>query len=465
LLERIVRDRRVMTLAFAAPRARDVWRRIRFLVDQARLFEASQSADLVEFVAWSELQRSDAARVHEPLLPESDDHAVRIMTMHGSKGLEFPITVLSGLTTEIGRRRPGVRVFWDGDDVFVSMRKDVASEGFDRRADLEEEMDRDEKLRLLYVACTRARDHLLVAAHHKSDAKADCFARLLWNATADATEGTWEAVDVPEDRLPAASGRDRPVVAPAPRADVEATEAAWRQDRDTVLQKAARRGTVSATAVKHAGTPGDPWARVAVVDLADNADEADAGIAAPPVPAWRRGRGATAFGRAVHAVLQDVDLATGTDVDALASAAGVAEGVPAQVGEIATAARAILGAPIMHEAAGASVAREMYVAAPIGDRVVEGYIDLLVRTPDGLVVVDYKTDYVEGDAAIDARADDYALQLAAYALAVEVATGEPVRTGVLLFGAVPGAPGAVERRLTRAELDTDRVAAMLAQPG
>ena len=469
LIERIVRDRRVMTLAFAAPRARDVWRRIRFLVDQARLFEASQSADLVEFVAWSELQRSDAARVHEPLLPESDDHAVRIMTMHGSKGLEFPITVLSGLTTEIGRGRAGVRVLWDGDDVFVSMRKAVASVGFDRRADLEEEMDRDEKLRLLYVACTRGRDHLLVAAHHKSDAKADSFARLLWNASAAATPGTWEVVDAPEDRLPAASAPDRPVVAVPTRADVEATEAAWRTGRDALLRRAARRGTVSATAVKHAGTP-DSWGPARLVDLADDADvaadgaaRADAGIDGSPVPTWRRGRGATAFGRAVHTVLEDVDLATGADVDALASAAAVGEGVPALVGEIADAARAILAAPIMREAVGASVAREMYVAAPVGDRVVEGYIDLLVRTPDGLVIVDYKTDHVDGAAAIEARADDYSLQLAAYAAAVEGATGEPVRAGVLIFGAVPGADGAIERRFRRSELDTERVAAVLAR--
>ena len=178
-----------MTLAFAAPRARDVWRRIRFLVDQARLFEASQSADLVEFVAWSDLQRSDMARVHEPLLPESDDHAVRIMTMHGAKGLEFPITVLSGLTTEIGRRRSGVQALWEGDEVRVSVRKNVASDGFDRRADLEEEMDGDEKLRLLYVACTRGRDHLLVAAHHNAETKKDTFARMLWNASAGRRPG------------------------------------------------------------------------------------------------------------------------------------------------------------------------------------------------------------------------------------------------------------------------------------
>jgi ATP-dependent helicase/nuclease subunit A len=38
--------------------------------------------------------------------------------------------------------------------------------------------------------------------------------------------------------------------------------------------------------------------------------------------------------------------------------------------------------------------RELYVAAPLGDRAIEGYIDLLYETPTGLVLVDYKTDTV-----------------------------------------------------------------------
>ncbi|MEP6624027.1 MAG: UvrD-helicase domain-containing protein, partial [Acidimicrobiia bacterium] len=105
LIEWIVRERHVMSIGLAERRARDGWRRIRFFVDQARLFESSQSADLVAFVAWAELQRSEMARVHEPLLPEADDHAVRIMTIHGAKGLEFPITVVSGLTTRMTARR------------------------------------------------------------------------------------------------------------------------------------------------------------------------------------------------------------------------------------------------------------------------------------------------------------------------------------------------------------------------
>ena len=162
-----------------------MWRRLRFLVDQARLFEASQSADLVEFVAWAELQRSDMARVHEPLLPESDDHAVRIMTMHGAKGLEFPITVLSGSHHRAdGASQARLQVYWEATAVFVIARQGVshpvASTGGPTS---KRRWTDDEKLRLLYVACTRARDHLLVAAHHRSDVRADSFARLLWNAS------------------------------------------------------------------------------------------------------------------------------------------------------------------------------------------------------------------------------------------------------------------------------------------
>ena len=52
--------------------------------------------------------RADNARVSETVLPETDDDSVRIMTIHGSKGLEFPITVLAGMTTKIQKADRGV---------------------------------------------------------------------------------------------------------------------------------------------------------------------------------------------------------------------------------------------------------------------------------------------------------------------------------------------------------------------
>ncbi len=112
LLERLLRERHAFLLGLGDPRPTEVWRRLRFLIDQARAFEEANGGDLRAFVDWAELQGADSARVHEPLLPETDDDSVQILTIHGAKGLEFPITILSGMTTQPGsarqRREPRV---------------------------------------------------------------------------------------------------------------------------------------------------------------------------------------------------------------------------------------------------------------------------------------------------------------------------------------------------------------------
>ena len=58
---------------------------------------------------------------------------------------------------------------------------------------------------------------------------------------------------------------------------------------------------------------------------------------------------------------------------------------------------------------------------------VEGFIDLLIDTPDGLVVVDYKTDQVPSAAELDAAVARYSVQGAAYAIALETGAGPPGR--------------------------------------
>ena len=58
----------------------------------------------------STLQTAEGARVAEAVLPETDDDAVRIMTIHAAKGLEFPITIVSGMSTDpAGPARPRPR--------------------------------------------------------------------------------------------------------------------------------------------------------------------------------------------------------------------------------------------------------------------------------------------------------------------------------------------------------------------
>ena len=101
LIDRFVRERPLMTAAVDHPRRREQWRRYRFIVAQARAFTEAGGGSLRSFLEWMDRQRDEQARVTETPVPETDEDAVRIMTVHGSKGLEFPVVFLTGLN---GRR-------------------------------------------------------------------------------------------------------------------------------------------------------------------------------------------------------------------------------------------------------------------------------------------------------------------------------------------------------------------------
>jgi ATP-dependent exoDNAse (exonuclease V) beta subunit len=84
ILERIVRDRRLMEMAFVRRRPRDLWRRLRFVIDQCRAWEEAGGVTLRDYLSWATLQQAEGSRVIETVLPETDDEAVRILTVHGA---------------------------------------------------------------------------------------------------------------------------------------------------------------------------------------------------------------------------------------------------------------------------------------------------------------------------------------------------------------------------------------------
>ncbi|MFZ4516529.1 MAG: UvrD-helicase domain-containing protein [Acidimicrobiia bacterium] len=451
-IEATLRERGVFLTALAGPRARDRWRRLRVVLDIARAFDAEGAVSLRAFLDWADEQRARGAQVNDAAAPEPDDDAVRLMTVHAAKGLEFPIVMLLGFARDDPKRN--APVLWDPLDpttIELSVGPTATAlrtERYDALASVELLHEQAERDRLLYVAATRARDHLIVSrCHNGCDSDAQRLDAVI--AHVAATTPNWD-----DDARVVGSVTDSPAIAVAPGSErmIEVATAAdltsWERSRHAALQRAAQPIAIAATAL----ASHDEGSR-------NGQDYELAVVANSQTPQWRRGRAATNIGRAVHAVLQTADLESGSNVAELASVHAVAEGVADRADEVARLARAALAAPIIRRAASsARVWREIAVGAPIGNTLIEGYIDLCFETPEGLVLVDYKTDAAYGEAALQGAVERYTPQGAAYAAALEVALGRPVHACVFVFcrpgtavevpiGDLPGAIAAVRTRL------------------
>ena len=193
LIDRVVRGRRLLELGFAGGRPRDLWRRLRFVTDQARAYHDAEGGTLRDFLEWADRQAGEAARVVETVLPETDDDAVRIMTIHAAKGLEFPITIVSGMTTRARAAARGSQVVFPPEGgIGIRLDAATATPTYERYQPIDEQMGYHERLRLLYVAATRARDHLVVSVHRaeRKQPAADATRLTAAELIAGAAEGT-----------------------------------------------------------------------------------------------------------------------------------------------------------------------------------------------------------------------------------------------------------------------------------
>ena len=383
--------------------------RYRFLIDRARAFAASGETSLRAYLAWTARQREEQARARETAVPESDEDAVRVMTVHGAKGLEFPILVLAGLNSS-GTRGPGA-VLFDRECGRVEVKvgsgdSSFQTAGYAKLAESDKTREQEQDVRLMYVAATRARDHLIVSLYRNSRGKNSPAAR--FEEFMEGADYLWEPFD--SSKVEERPSPDSPVAIGT--SDTPAARRHWVEERNTMY--AARSLPVSAAATR----------------LAQEAkDEQDI-----PDEPWRRGRAGTSIGRAVHAVLQVVDLHTGNGLEDIAKAQAAAEGVPGRADDIARLVRRALDSPLVKRALESGRWwRETPVAGPVGDGIVEGFIDLLFKEEDGFVIVDYKTDALGSDEEIERAMARYRLQGGGYALALSRATGATVKEVSFLF--------------------------------
>jgi ATP-dependent helicase/nuclease subunit A len=161
LIEEVLSRRLLRATAYDDWRPREAHRRYRFVAEQARALARSGRSTLHDTVDL--LERLARNPKYDSVVVETspDEHAVRVMTVHAAKGLEFPIVIVTGLGRKpITRRSPIATDHLSGSvELHVG---EFATEGREALDVRESAMEAAERVRLLYVALTRARDHLVV---------------------------------------------------------------------------------------------------------------------------------------------------------------------------------------------------------------------------------------------------------------------------------------------------------------
>ncbi|HJS32247.1 MAG TPA: double-strand break repair helicase AddA, partial [Alphaproteobacteria bacterium] len=368
-------------------------------------FERTHTPSLEGFLHWLEAGEQEIKRD----LEEGAREEVRIMTVHGAKGLQAPIVFLPD-TLQTPTRTPAL--LWLGDVMLWSPRVDDDGSLAATARDAARAARDAEHRRLLYVAMTRARDRLYICGYLANrSAPEGCWYRLIEPALRDIAQPV--AIELGEGE----SGLGLRLVCPQERPIKPRSEAAVAIDA-TALPRWARE---PAPPEPSSPKPLVPSAPAEVEPAVRSPFGADDGAR------FKRGR-------LIHRLLQSLpDLAP--ERRARAAAAFLARKVhglaPAEQDEIARETLAIFATPDFAALFGPASRAEAPIVGRVGDRVISGQVDRLCVLPHEVLVVDYKTNRPPPESP--SRVPElYYSQMAAYRAALErIYPGREVRCALL----------------------------------
>ncbi|HEY1273810.1 MAG TPA: UvrD-helicase domain-containing protein [Thermoleophilaceae bacterium] len=490
-------DRHVLSLPAGDRRMANV----RKLMRVAREYEADEGRDLRGFIDFVGERDLIQEREGEAPLEAEDLDAVRLMTVHRAKGLEFPVVCVADLGKD-GREDYGaLRISEDGrlGLRLASMGGGaVDTERLERLREEQRIADEAEERRIFYVAATRAQEHLILSGatdlqKRREPEPLDEPMRWAWRSfcaglPAEGASGehvdAWDGREVrvrwtlctpdtvdevlpADDRRPArpvpveANGHAQPMLelggVPAPRAlpvsrlSYSALQAFKRCSYRFYLQRAL-------------GLPGGDRLRIG----------ADPGPEATVEPAVEEPRAADELpallrGTLVHELLERMDLRSAEppareEVEAALERHGVDVRVE-DVADLSGMAAAFARSRLRERLGGARRVRTelpfAFTLSPPGARgrtlLVNGVVDVhAVEEDGGTLILDYKSDRLDGRDPREVGAEDYGIQRLVYALAA-LRAGAPKVDVIHCFLERPDEPAVA----TYEAADADRLEAEL----
>jgi ATP-dependent helicase/nuclease subunit A len=373
------------------------------LMDRAAAFDASSAPSLQLFLAAIEQHGGEVKRE----LSEPRDE-VRVMTVHGAKGLQAPVVILPDTTSAPRKETTGLFVDDDGAPLWAGARASDTDATGASRTEADAAALREHR-RLLYVALTRAQDRLVVcgAWHGKAEG-------------AGRDPASWYALcEAAMDRL-ASDGGDV--------AEIEGDGPPGRRHGPAPARlRAAPREAAPAPALPgwvRAEAPTEAPASRIVAPSALGGEEPPA---LAPFAAGREGR--LRRGRLIHTLLQALpELAPAARAGAAAAwLARQPDLTEMQQAEMAAAALGVLADPQFAAVFSPEGRAETPVVGRLEGRIINGRVDRLVVGPGEVLIVDFKTDRPAPPSVADIG-EAYRAQMAAYrAILAEAWPGRTVK--------------------------------------
>ncbi len=374
------------------------------LLNKALDYATAHPPSLQGFVHW--LRQSSAEVKREA---DGAGGTVRIMTVHGAKGLQAPLVILPD-TTGLPPDRTGI-VWEDGIPLWAPNKSFICERVRGLRQDARAAELREQN-RLLYVALTRAEDRLIVCGWQPRKALPDSAwyaqVRRGFEALGAAVEdfGPWEGSVLTYDTVQSAAP-DR-VAAAAAEASREAPPD-WAGRAPDWLPAP----PPAEPALPEPLTPSRP----------ENADLGEVPGAATPLAARDSSGQRFRRGHLLHALLQHLPALPAAEraAAALAYVARPAHGFSAEHAEsLVREALAVLAHPALAPLFGPTGRAEVPLTGVIAGRVVGGLVDRLAILPDRVLLADYKTNR-DPPADVDAVPVLYLRQMAAYRAVLQAA--------------------------------------------